>query len=80
MSDANANVGPINDGQMEEAKRIKGRMSEDMMGDEASFDMSDGSSGSFSKEDVSEETHQFETESEETVLSSESSDEPDITD
>ena len=80
MSDANGNVGPIGDGQMrhaqEEAKRIKGQMSEDM---DDSFHTSDGSS-SFSKEDVSEETHQFESESEETVLSSESSEEPDMTD
>ena len=75
MSDANANVGPINNEQVAEAKHIKGQMSEDMS--ESSF--TDGSS-SFSKEDVSEETHQFESESEETVLSSESSDEPDMTD
>lgn len=75
MSDANANVGPINNEQVAEAKRIKGQMSEDMS--ESSF--TDGSS-SFSKEDVSEETHQFESESEETVLSSESSEEPDMTD
>ena len=53
MSDANGNVGPINDGQMQEAKRIKGQTSEKL---EDSFGTSEVSS-SYSQDDVSEETH-----------------------
>ena len=68
MSDARANDQPLD---IEEVKRVRGQMSEEM---DDSFHTSDGSS-SFSKEDVSEETHQFESSSDNSVLSSESSEE-----
>lgn len=55
---------------------MRGQVSEDM---DDSFHTSERSSD-FSNDDVSEETHQFETESEVSVMSSESEEEPDMTD
>ena len=80
MSDAHANETPIGGDQMkyaqEEAKRVRGQMSEDM---DDSFHTSDGSS--FSKDDVSEESHQFSSEEENSVaFSSESDEELDLND